>query len=388
MTSPAFRIVESDDELSEVIDSLLEQSSYALDTEFHRERTYYPKLALVQIAWPDDLVLIDPLAVDLRPFEAVLASDTTAVLHAADQDLEILELVCGTVPKRLFDTQIAGGFLGLSTPSLTTVYERFVDFRVGKGDRLTDWLQRPLTDGQLVYAANDVARLLDVRDRMVEQLEARGRLDWALDECEISRNRTRGARDPDEAWRRIKEARQLRGRSRQVARGLAAWRERRAATLDIPVRYVMSDIALTGIAQRPPRNRRDLEKVRGFDKGTKDDVVAEILATVDAAQSDTRPITDDTPSASVERDLRPAVALISAWVSQLARDLELDPSILATRNDIEAFLRGDPGARLAQGWRESVAGGPVRQLLEGGAAVAFAGNGELVIEARSHQPLG
>ena len=387
MTDPDFRIVDTESDFARVIDLLRAQPCYALDTEFHRERTYYPKLALVQIAWPGDLVLVDPLAVDLRPFAEILESDAVAVLHAADQDLEILELVCGTVPRVLFDTQIAAGFLGLSTPSLTTIYERFVDFRVGKGDRLTDWLQRPLTDGQLVYAANDVARLLEAKDRIVEQLEERGRLSWALDECEIQRVRLRGQRNPDEAWRRIKEARQLRGSARTVARSLAAWRERRAAALDIPVRYVLSDIALTGIAQRPPKDRRDLEKVRGFDRGTREEVVGEILGAVKAGMADENPVVDDVVPGGVEKDLRPAIALISAWVSQLARDLELDASILATRGDIEAFLRGDSDARLATGWREALAGSPVRSLLEGGAAVAFAGNGELVIEQRSRKPL-
>ena len=387
MSEPTYRIVSTDAAFARVIESLRDQPSYALDTEFHRERTYFPKLALVQIAWPGDLVLVDPLAVDLRPFAEILESDSIAVLHAADQDLEILELVCGTVPKILFDTQIAAGFLGLSTPSLTTIYERFVDVRVGKGDRLTDWLQRPLTEGQLIYAANDVARLLDVRDRIVEQLEARGRLSWALDECEIQRVRLRGQRNPEEAWRRIKETRQLRGSARSVARSLAAWRERRAASLDIPVRYVLSDIALSGIAQRPPKDRRDLEKIRGFDRGTRDDVVAEILTAVSSGLADRTPIIDDITPGGVEKDLRPAIALISAWISQLARDLELDASILATRGDIEAFLRGEASARLATGWRDELAGRPVRSLLEGGAAVAFAGNGELVIEERSRRPL-
>ena len=387
MTDPDFRIVDTESEFARVIELLRDQPCYALDTEFHRERTYFPKLALVQIAWPGDLVLVDPLAVDLRPFAEILESDSIAVLHAADQDLEILELVCGTVPRVLFDTQIAAGFLGLSTPSLTTIYERFVDFRVGKGDRLTDWLQRPLTDGQLVYAANDVARLLETKDRIVEQLESRGRLSWALDECEIQRVRLRGQRNPDEAWRRIKEARQLRGSARTVARTLAAWRERRAAALDIPVRYVLSDIALTGIAQRPPKDRRDLEKIRGFDRGTREDVVGEILGAVRSGLADTSPVMDEVVPGGVERDLRPAIALISAWIAQLARDLELDASILATRGDIEALLRGDDNARLATGWRDELAGQPVRSLLEGGAAVAFAGNGELVIEERSRKPL-
>jgi ribonuclease D len=239
----------------------------------------------------------------------------------------------------------------------------------------------------MTYAANDVVHLLDVRDTLEADLQRRGRLQWALDECEIQRIRVRGQRDPDEAWRRIKEVRQLRGQARAVARSVAAWRERRAATLDIPVRYVLSDIALTGVAQRPPTARRDLDKIRGLDRGMRDDAANDLLAAVRTGLDSPVPPSDDVPQTTLDRDLRPAVALISAWVSQLARDLELDVSLLATRGDIEAFLRDDPEARLATGWRSELAGEPVRSLLAGGAAVAFAGNGELVIEERSHRPL-
>jgi len=385
--SAAPRLIDSSAELETVVDTLLDQPAYALDTEFHRERTYFPKLALVQLAWDGDLVLVDPLAVDVAPLAEVLRSDATAVLHAADQDLEILELVCGTVPRHLFDTQVAAGFTGMSTPSLATVYEKVLGVKVGKGDRLTDWLQRPLTADQLTYAANDVAHLLEVRQRLTDDLQDRGRLQWAVDECELHRQRSRGQRDPDEAWRRIKEARQLRGKARGVARAVAAWRERRAATLDIPVRYVLSDIAVVGIAQRPPRNRQDLDRIRGIDKGLRTDVAADLLDAVAAGVDGPVPQVDDAPVGGVDRDLRPAVALISAWVSQLARDLQLDTTLLATRNDLEALLRGDASARLAEGWRAEIVGEPIRRLLAGEAAVAFAGGGELVIEERSGRPL-
>ncbi len=386
--TPAYRVVDTDADFAAVIRDLHDVSAYALDTEFHRERTYFPKLALVQLAWPGELVLVDPLRVDMAPFAAILRGPAVAVLHAADQDLEILELVCGTVPAHLFDTQLAAGFTGLSTPSLATVYERLVGVKVGKGDRLTDWLHRPLTDDQLVYAANDVAHLLEVRDLLVADLEARGRLQWALDECELARVRGRGQRDPDEVWRRIKEARQLKGRARAVVKEVAAWRERRAATLDIPVRYVLSDIAVVGIAQRPPKNRGELERIRGFDKGMRDDVVRDLLDAVKAGVEGPVPPSDDAPSGGLDRDLRPAVALISAWVAQLGRDLHLDSGLLATRGDLEALLRGDPQAKLATGWRAEIVGEPIRRLLGGEAAVAFAGDGELVIEERSHRPLG
>ncbi len=381
------RLVDTPAGLAEVIEALRDEPAYALDTEFHRERTYFPRLALVQLAWPERLVLVDPVAVDLAPFAEILDGPATAVLHAADQDLEVLELACGTIPAVLFDTQVAAGFVGLSTPSLATVYEKLLGVRVGKADRLTDWLQRPLTDDQLTYAANDVAHLLDVRDHLVSDLEKRGRLQWALDECEVQRQRGRGLRNPDEVWRRIKEARQLKGPARGVARAVAAWRERRAATLDIPVRYVLADMAVVGIAQRPPRNRRDLERIRGLDKGLREDVANDLLDAVKRGLDEPVPVSDEAAPNTLDRDLRPAVALISAWVAQLGRDLQLDGTLLATRGDLEALLRGDDDARLTKGWRAEIVGEPIRRLVGGEAAVAFAGNGELVIEERSHRSL-
>ena len=170
-------LINSRPALDAVVDQLVSEPFYALDTEFHRERTYYPKLALIQIAWRDGLALIDPIALDMAPLTAVLDSDAVAVIHAADQDLEVLELACGTVPKQLFDTQIAAGFVGMSSPSLATLYDKVLGVRVPKADRLSDWLARPLADTQLDYAASDVAHLLDVHDRLAEQLEQRGRLE-------------------------------------------------------------------------------------------------------------------------------------------------------------------------------------------------------------------
>jgi ribonuclease D len=189
-------LIDTQDGLAEIVDHLVDEPFYALDTEFHRERTYYPKLALLQIAWPEGLALIDPLAVDLAPLGRLLDSDATAVIHAADQDLEVLELACGTIPTHLFDTQVAAGFLGMSSPSLATLYERVLGVRVPKADRLSDWLARPLSTTQLEYAASDVAYLLDVHDKLEGDLDGRGRLGWALDECEKVRARARGSRDP------------------------------------------------------------------------------------------------------------------------------------------------------------------------------------------------
>jgi ribonuclease D len=384
---PDYRIIDRDEDLPPIVDALLAQPRYALDTEFHRERTYFPKAALVQIAWPGDLVLIDPLSVDLAPLREVMESDTLAVLHAASQDLELLELECGAVPERLFDTQIAAGFLGMSTPSLSSLHERELGVQLPKSNRLTDWLERPLGKAQLDYAASDVDRLLEIHDRLIAQLEDEGRVAWAEAECEIMRTRWRGPRDPDEAWRKIKEARHLKGRALTIARSVAGWRERRAAEIDQPVRFILSDIAVVGVAQAAPKDVAALARVRGVDKGmAKGSLGPAILDAVAAGvASDWRP-PRPLPRARDTRDLRPAVALVAAWVNQLAHDRKLDPALLATRADVEALVRGDEDARLSTGWRAELAGGPITRLVGGDAALAF-DNGAVILEERSRRPI-
>ncbi len=381
------RWIAEQDQLDTVAEELAGVEAYAIDTEFHRERSYYPKLALVQLAWPGGLVLVDALAVDLRPLAGVLDGPGLAVLHAAEQDLEVLQRACGTVPARLFDTQLAAGLLGLSSPSLSSAVERLLGLQLVKGDRLTDWTRRPLTADQQAYAASDVEHLLELQTVIATRLEARGRLTWAEEECEALRSRARSPQDPQTAWWRLKDARQLRGGARGVAQEVMAWRERRAAELDVPPRLVLPDLAASSIAQRPPRNRRELSAVRGLDaRHLRGDTADEVLAAVERGRALADGQLRRAPAEELDRGLRPAVALVSAWVSHLAAALDVDLALLATRADLQSFLRGDPGARLATGWRNELVGEPIRQLVDGKAGVALE-NGRLVLEARSHQAL-
>jgi ribonuclease D len=381
------RVITTQSGLDAVIAELADQPRYAVDTEFHRERTYYPKVALVQIAWPGGLALIDPLAVSLQPLAKVLEGDGLAVMHAATQDLEVLDLACGTLPTRLFDTQLAAGFLGLSTPSLASLADRELRIRLPKGDRLTDWLARPLRPQQLDYAAADVAHLLELHDRITAQLDELGRLDWALDECEELRARGRPQRDPDDAWRRIKEVRQLRGPARAIGRRIAAWREARAMQLDLPVRFVLADLAIVSIAQRAPTTLDDLKSLRGLDLRQLGAGQAEVLLRVVREAIDDPPVDEAAPAvAEVPRELRPAVSLVSAWVGQLANDADIDVSLLGTRADIDALLRGDDTSRLATGWRADLVGSTVKQLVRGEVALAFDAGKGLVVEERPGRP--
>ena len=373
---------------AEVIAALRDQPRFALDTEFHRERTYFPRLALLQLAWPEALVIVDPLQVDIAPLAEILAGDHTAVFHAASQDLEVLELACGVVPQSLFDTQIAAGFVGMSSPSLSELHDRRLGRTLPKGDRLTDWLRRPLTDAQLRYAASDVAELLHLQDLLTAELVERGRLAWAEDEFALLAARARGGREPEETYLRIKEVRQLRGRALAVARAVAAWRERRAAQVDLPTRHVLPDLAVAGVAQRAPATLSELRKVRGIeDRHLRGNVGEELLAAIQHGVSALAPLPPSNVRPEVPRELRAAIGLLTAWVAQLARDLELDATLLATRSDLEELLRDEPDARLGVGWRAELVGRQIRQLLAGEAALAFDGQGGLLLEARSRQPL-
>lgn len=378
------RWIDSDAELTEVIEALADTPQVALDTEFHRERTYFPKLALVQLAFePDQLLLVDPLAVDLKPLAQVLDSDTTIVIHAASQDLEVLRLVTGTVPRNLFDTQIAAGFLGYANPSLATLHTSLLDIHLNKSDQLTNWLVRPLPPSVLAYAADDVRHLLRLHDRLVASLAERGRLDWVDAECAIERARGAEVRDPDDAWQRVKGAGRLKGRAGMVARSVAAWRERRAAELDIPVRHVLGDLAIVSIAQRPPRDLDALRHVRGVDaRSLKGNVVRDLLAAVAAGED--APIPERTGSGQRKQDeaLRPAVALLSSWLTQHAHELRIDTQLLATRSDIEHFVAGSAQGRLADGWRRELVGQPMQDLLDGKAALAFDPKRGIILEPR------
>ncbi len=379
-------LVETADHLDEVVAEMLQHDIYALDTEFHRERTYYPKVALVQVIWPGGVPhLIDPLAVSLEPLAPVLESAAVAVMHAAQQDLEVLDLSAKALPSLLFDTQIAAGFVGMSSPSLSALHERFLGKRLPKGDRLTDWLARPLTDGQRKYAASDVADLLEIHQLLTNELAERGRLEWALQECENFRLRGRPSREPADAWLRIKDVRHLRGTNLAVAQAIAAWRESRAAEIDQPIRFVLPDLAIVALAQKRPATVEKLRSVRGLDdRHLRGDAKQQILDVIKNSK-DTDPISLKVPSNSTSlRELRPAVTLISAWISQLSKDLSIDPAMLGSRNDIEAFVRGDDDARLSTGWRNQLAGEPIRALMGGEAALAFDTKNGLVLETRSH----
>jgi ribonuclease D len=379
------RWVEREDELDQLIDELAAEPRYAMDTEFHRERTYYPRLALVQFAWggapsgdaPVQLALVDPLVVNVRALARLFETPALVVAHAAQQDLDVLTHAVGAIPARLFDTQVAAGFVGYGTPSLSALLQGELSVTPAKGDRLTDWLHRPLTDAQKAYAESDVVWLLQLQDRLMAELSELGRMAWVDEACEELRTRPTGATPPDLAWLKLKDAKSLRSRARAVAQGVAAWREREAAATDVPVRQVLPDLAVLGVAQRQPTNLDELGQARGIDeRHRRGRAGRELLETVAKARVADPPAVPNGVD-ELDRSMRPAVTLVSAWVSQVARDARIDTALLATRADLVAILRDDRDAKLAHGWRAELLGDGITRLLDGRSALTFDGKGAL-----------
>ena len=373
----SFEWVDSEKTLDDVIDSVLGGSRYAIDTEFHREKTYFPKLALVQIRWGTHTALIDPLAVDPRRLARLFSSEILAVFHAAQQDLEVLRHASLEAPRNIFDCQVAAGFVGFSTPSLATLVQAVKKTSLSKGDRLTDWLRRPLTDQQCAYAADDVVHLFDLHDELTRQLTELGRIDWVNDACAELASRPTGPQDPSDAWLRLKEVRALKGSARGVAQALAKWREERAMRSDLPPRRVMSDMALLGISQRVPKSVEELANTRGVDdRHLSAEYCKEIMTAVrDGAKNSI--VLPSTENDDVDKFARPALTLITAWVGELARKHKIDATLLATRSDITAFLRQSPNARLREGWRATLIGDDLTRILNGEVGLSVDRNGHL-----------
>lgn len=321
---------------------------YAIDTEFHRESTYYPDLALIQmrILAPTPIsALIDPKGLDLSPFSGLFSSESLALLHAPLQDFEIFDNEVGCIPENFFDTQLAAGFLGFSSPSLASLVNHCVGISISKSDRMTDWNRRPLTQAQKAYALSDVAHLDKIADFLQKDLESLGRLPWVLEAFEEMRSSRKKPIEPQDAWRSISESRSLRPDQKGALRELAAFRELRAQSLNIPPRRVFGDIILVCIAQSLPTNLDELLAVRGF-RSSKPEINSALLECVKKGRTHVFPTPPTRPPSADPR----AVSLVSAWVADLAAKERLDKALLATRDDVENLLSGS-FSRLSTGWR-------------------------------------
>ena len=348
-----------------------ECQSIALDTEFVWERTYYPRLGLIQVALDvGTCFLIDAPAIpDLAPLGTLLAAPhTLKILHDAPQDLTILGRVTGALPVRIFDTRCVAGLAGLSsTTSLAGVVAATVGVDLAKTESRTDWLQRPLTAEQIQYAAEDVCYLHEVCDDLQRRVEVRGRAAWLREElAALDAPDLYMERDPRFQYLRIKGNGRLGHRETSVLRELAAWREEEARRRDRPRGRVVPDDVLLELARRKPRSREALADVRGLAGRYAEAVIDCVARGMSVAGPDASRVRRR--SRAEEKALEDRVAVAMAQVRACAQEEHLDPPFIASRAEVRALVIAGTGAspsehRLLRGWRYELVGNRLLGLL-------------------------
>lgn len=359
-------IVTTSAELLHALERLANAAFVALDTEFMRESTYFPKLCLVQLASPTpdgtDVIcaLIDPLVVpDLQPLWDFLNDRARIkVLHAARQDLEVLSVAMrGALSGPIFDTQIAAGLLG---EPAQIGYGALVAARLGqqleKGHTRTDWSRRPLSPEQLQYAEDDVRYLVPLYLNLRDALEEAGRTPWLYEETRELEQPSLHRTEPEAAWKRLKGLDRLRPEQRATAKLLAHWREETAVKHDKPRGWILADDALREIAERLPGSTQELESVHSLPAGVVRRRGEELLALVIKGREQG----DGEPAASIPPRPEPQqVALVTKLMNltrATAEEQKISPELLATRRDVEQLVFSRRTDRLSAGWRKDVIG--------------------------------
>jgi len=375
-------------ELESAISILSSATVLAIDTEFMREKTYYPKLCLLQIACThngsDEVFLIDPLInkLDLKPLAQLWSdSSTVKVFHAGTQDLKILFDACGVPPRPYFDTQDAATLIGQPEQvGYGALVGRLLDVKLDKADSFTDWAKRPLSRDQLKYAAEDVTYLLQLYPLIVAELKSLGRETWLQAEFDHKSSPQTLIVDECVQFRRLKRVASLKPRQLAIAREVAAWREKEAMRRDIPKRWLLSDESILDISRRAPANVKELAALRGVDNNVKHslpDIIAAVAAGV-ACPKDQLPQLPERRRLTGEDSA--AIELMAAIVRKRSAENRLSSSVLAPRALLEDYLasRSDECA-LMQGWRKELVGDEIKRLLAGEVSLRYK-DGCLVVE--------
>jgi ribonuclease D len=342
--------IDRDDELPALAQRLESQAWIGVDTEFLRERTFFPKLCLLQLTAAGQIWLVDTLRISsldaLMP--ALTAALARKVIHSARQDLEAVYLSTKRVMSPVFDTQIAAGCIGLKPQvGYAELVKTLLDVTIPKGQTRTDWSKRPLTRDQLDYAADDVLYLADVANLLSQRLQELGRESWVLQDCLELEDKQLYEPDPAQAWGRLRGLAQLAPASRGRAKTIAVWREKQARARDLPRAWILSDAAIFSTAQGsvPPLNENLAASLEDSLKEASNEVLDE------EPSQDARPTPEQ--KAVIER--------LSKIVDARAAELQVNAEILAPRGELKALAMGKRDSHALKGWRKKEIG---TQLLE------------------------
>ena len=353
-----------------------------VDTEFMREKTYWPQLCLVQLGGPDEAAAIDPMAdgIDLAPlFELMQNPAVLKVFHAARQDIEIFLHLSGKVPQPLFDTQVAAMVCGFGdSVSYETLASQLARARIDKSMRFTDWSRRPLTEKQLHYALSDVTHLRVAYEKLRQRLARDGRAEWVAEEMALLADPRTYIVEPEEAWRRLK-SRSSSPRFLMVLKELAAWREREARDKDLPRQRLLKDDSLMEIAAQAPTTIDELAHTRGLSRNAAEGKLgAALLGAVNRALA--------TPESEwphpierneLPRGLGPVVDLLKVLLKLKGDEHDVAQRLIASSSDLE-WIAADDNADVPalHGWRRGLFGEDALKLKHGQIALALADNGK------------
>ncbi len=374
-------VITNTEDLTALCEKLAKEPYITVDTEFLRETTYWPKLCLVQMAGRDDAAIIDVLAdgISLEPlFKLMVDPKVIKVFHAARQDIETIWNLGQIIPVPLFDTQIAASVLGFGEQAgYDQLVQQLTGAKIDKTQRFTDWSKRPLSDAQLSYALDDVTHLREVYEKLHDSLSAKGRSHWVSDETASLSDPALYDIDPESAWKRLR-GRVRKAREIAVLMELAAWREREAIARNVPRGRILKDDTLTDIAQRPPKDTKQLGALRsvpnGFERSKDANGVIEAVAKGLLRDPKTLP-EDAFPHKRAQNGAAATVELLKVLLKKISEDSGVSAKMLATSNDLEDLAMDENAHVLAlKGWRYELFGETAMKLKRGEIALTVQGN--------------
>lgn len=377
----SYELVTTNDRLVELLAEHAHETRYALDTEFDNRRTYYPRLALVQIAWEDCIMLIDPFSVDVELLAPLFSSEATAIAHAANNDLAVLDRYVSVRPRHLFDTQIAAQLVGLRGASLAFLAAELLSLELDKSEQTSDWTVRPLSASAQLYATNDVAHLFDIADELFHDLAALDRLAAFAEECEAIRTATSRPIVLEQSWWHLANRETLDPGDYLVAQYVTAVREEMAEMLNVTRRYLVPDETVMAIARHRPHSVDAMRALLG--RRVDDHIVPHFVDAVRAAESSDC-ATLQLPTDDRGDDVRGLLSLLQALVWQRAVDLGIDPSFLASKNDLLARLDGR-ASKLDRAWRHERITADLDGLIAGRLGLAWS-EGQLTVQSVAPSP--
>jgi ribonuclease D len=380
-------LVTTAEDLAALCERLRGEEFVTVDTEFMRERTYWPELCVVQLAGDHEVAVVDALAegMDLAPLGALLADPkVTKVFHAARQDIEIFLLKFDAIPTPLFDTQVAAMVAGFGDQvSYDALARSLAGAQIDKAHRFSDWSARPLSASQIAYAAADVTHLRRIYTGLRNRLEREGRLDWVAEEMAALHEPSTYRTEPENAWERLKPRTSNR-RFLGMLRALAAWREREAQRINIPRQRLVKDETLLELAATMPETPADLARARGISEGfAKGRSGAGLLAAIKEARALPDSALPEPPKERGGASPSPAlVALLKVLLAAKSEEHHVAPKLLASSDDLDRLAtEASPDLAALHGWRREVFGEAALALKSGRLALGVDGRRVKLIKA-------